>query len=173
VKISFLVLLACGLLMVSFIGGRENRDRKGSDLINTSLKYGQLSDVRGCLFASDSQAMRVIRDINPKDVRNLIWRLEQCERFLVTLGNDEQDEEVGSVLGEARLFYDGYIETLNEIIVSQIKLNALYANAQDATLEQRQRIEIELERLVIQQENQIKESKKFIERLELLIVRAW
>ena len=162
---SYFIILVF-IASLSFWGGFEAGEKKWSSVVVEAIKQGGLSDLRGCIFAIDSNSLRMVRRLDPKTADKTAWRIEQCDKILARLGALEQDEDTSRTLGEAKLFYDGYIETLSEILSTQIRLETLYDTISFETLGEAQ----ELEEL---QNKQIHETKKFLERLELLIVRAW
>ncbi len=151
---------------LSFWGGLEAGEKKWASVVVEAIKQRGLSDLRGCIFAIDSNSLRMVRRLDPKTADKTAWRIEQCDKILARLGALEQDEDTSRILGEAKLFYDGYTETLSEILATQIQLETLYNEFSFGALDRVR----ELEEL---QNKQIHESKKFLERLELLIGRAW
>jgi len=163
---SYLIILVLLIAGLSFGGGFEAGEKKWASVVVEAMKQRGLSDLRGCIFAIDSNSLRMVRNLDPKTADKTAWRIEQCDKILARLGALEQDEDTSRILGEAKLFYGGYIETLSEILATQIQLETLYNALSLETLGKAQ----ELEEL---QNKQIHETKKFLERLELLIVRAW
>jgi hypothetical protein len=167
VKHYLFVLVVILLLAGSFWRGLEAGEAKWSGAVAEATKKRNLSDLRGCLFAVDSTAIRLVRILNAEGLQKVAWRVAQCDGFLETLGTTGEDEEIGRILGEARLFYDGYSVTLNEIIGRQIQLETLY-NAFGSVEKMRKAQELEA-----QQTRQIHEAQQFLDRLEMLIVRSW
>jgi hypothetical protein len=163
------ILVAMVLLLGSFWGGREMGQRAEQIAMSKALKHRRLSDLRGCLFAVDSNMLRTVRHLDQLNIERLVWRLGQCDAFLDRLGKTALDDETSGILGEVRLFYDGYYQDLQEIVDRQIELKELYNNFSIEDTEKIRRTK-ELEE---QQAGQIQESAKFLDRLELLIIRAW
>jgi len=172
VRFAISIITGCltGILMIgAYWGGEEITNRAWASEVTETIKHSQLSDLRGCLFAIDSDTMHLVRDLNGQNVRRLAWRITKCDELLDRLGENAQDEETSRVLGEARLFFDGYAKTLNEILARQIKLALLYSSDFTFTPDKME----EAQKLETQQTNQMAEAQTFLHHLEMLIGRAW
>lgn len=166
-RIAILAGCLVGILMIgSYWGGEEITNRAWASEVSEAIKHSQLSDLRGCLFAIDSDTMHLVRGLSGQNARRLTWRITKCNEFLDHLGEAAQDEETSRVLGEARVFFDGYTKTLNEILARQIKLLLLYGDFTADKMEEARELEI-------QQTHQMAEAQKFLNHLERLIKRAW
>lgn len=164
-----LVILMITLLGGAFWSGLEVGENKWENRVVEATKHKYLSNLHGCLFTIDSTTLRLIRNLNPETTQQNAWRVGQCDKFLEFLGRRELDEDTSRILGEARLFYDGYKQTLREIFATQIQLETLYTTMGLGDTEKM----VEAQELEDRQTEQIEETKKFLERLEMLIIRAW
>jgi len=166
-RITILAGCLVGILMIgAYWGGEEITNRAWASEVTEAIKHSQLSDLRGCLFAIDSDTMHLVRGLSGQNVRRLAWRITKCDELLDRLGETAQDEETSRVLGEARVFFDGYAKTLNEILTRQIKLTLLYGDFTADKMEEARELET-------QQTNHMAEAQTFLHHLEMLIGRAW
>ena len=85
------------------------------------------------------------------------------------MGTTELDEEISGVLGEIKLFLNGYQTTLKEIIGRQIMLEALYADLTTGDIE----VLLEVEQLEALQTEQLQETMRFLDRIQLLATKIW
>ena len=156
-----------GILTIgAYRTGEEVSEKVWANTVEVALEHGQLSDLSGCLFAIDSDTMHLVRAFDADAARRLAWRMSRCDDLLEALGQVPQDEETGRVLGEARIFFNGYQETLNDILELQLKLEVLYADFSTDKVE-------EIGRLELQQNKQLRDAQKFLDRMQSLIIRAW
>jgi hypothetical protein len=103
------------------------------------------------------------------NLRRLLWRVNKCDSFLENLGTTELDEEISGVLGEIKLFLNGYQTTLKEIMGRQIMLEALYADLTTGDIE----VLLEVEALEDLQTEQLQETMRFLDRIQLLATTIW
>jgi hypothetical protein len=161
-------------LITSFWGGLytglgigQSEGKTAALVVN--LKQQQLSNLRMCFFSLETDMLRNVQEWSEQRVQRLMWRHSLCNEYLDLLGSSWLDEETSYILGEMRLFFDGYITTIREISRRQLKLEIAYLvlsvnDPKDVKVVQ----ETETEQLV-----QLRESEKFLDRLLLLIGEAW
>jgi len=165
----FLVLLSALLIVGAFRGGLEVGERAWAEKVAVAERQIQLSNLRGCVFAIDSDTLHFVRTPDVLNLRRLLWRVGACDSFLETLGTTELDAEISGVLGEIKLFLNGYQTTLKEIIGRQIMLEALYADLTTGDIE----VLLEVEELEDLQTEQLQESMRFLDRIQLLATKIW
>lgn len=164
---TFRYLTALLFVFGSFWGGIEARDAVARAREARSAQTLALSGVLGCVYAADSLSMHFLYR---EDVGTLLIAhrmLDGCESLLDQLGASVQDEETSAILGEAKLFYDGYRTTMSEILSRQVQLGTLY-NAIGGMADLRK-----AEALEEQQQRQVHESQEFVNRLNALLLQAW
>ncbi len=165
----FLVLLSALLIVGAFRGGLEVGERAWSEKVAVAEKQVQLSNLRGCVFAIDSDTLHFVRSVDSSNLKRLFWRINKCDSFLENLGTTELDEEVSRVLGEIKLFLNGYQATLREILGRQLMLEALYADLTAGDIGHPLQVQ-ELEDL---QTEQLQEAMRFLDRIQLLATKIW
>jgi hypothetical protein len=165
----FLVLLSALLIVGAFRGGLEVGERAWSEKVAVAERQVQLSHLRGCVFAIDSDTLHFVRTPDVINLRRLLWRVNKCDSFLENLGTTELDEEISGVLGEIKLFLNGYQTTLKEIMGRQIMLEALYADLTTGDIE----VLLEVEALEDLQTEQLQETMRFLDRIQLLATTIW
>jgi len=165
----FLILLSLLLLVGAFRGGLEVGERAWAEKVAVETNHAQLSNIRGCLFAIDSDTLHFVRSPGGESLKRLFWRFNQCNSFLEALGTTELDENVSGILGEVQLFLNGYTVTLKEIVGRQIMLETLYNDLGVGDTEKLR----EVQKLETLQTEQLQEAEKFMDRMQLLITEAW
>ena len=172
----FLILLSTLMILGAFRGGLEVGERAWAGTVavaeeRVQLAEGrvQLSHLRGCVFAIDSDTLHFVRSPDAVTLKRLLWRYNQCGTFVEALGSMETDEETSWVLGEIKLFLSGYNATLKEIMGRQIMLETLYSELEIGNVAQLREVQ-ELEDL---QTAQLQESMQFLDRIQLLATKIW
>lgn len=162
-------LLVC--LLGAFGGGAYITNQVWDSQMTPVMAQCTIVKFQTCLFMVDSDMLRFIAQADSSKLKKLAWRMERCGEFLDEAGKAVLDEEVGGFLGEIRLFYDGYAVTLHEIIATQVQLELMYNGLRlkggDENLEK------EMLKLAEKQVGYLHETRKFLERLEVLIAGTW
>jgi hypothetical protein len=164
-----LTLIIC--LLAGFGGGAYITDRVWDSQMAPVVARCTVVNFQTCLFMVDSDMMRFIAQSNSRKLKKLRWRMERCSEFLDQAGKTATDEKTSRFLGEIRLFYDGYAETLNEIIATQVKLELLYNGFLLKDMDKNPGKEIL--KLSEEQAEHLIETRKFLQRLEALIAETW
>lgn len=173
-KDCFLIGVLAFSLIVSFLGGLQTgrsigRPEGKTEALIINLKQQQLANLRMCLFSLEIDTLLNIQEWSDMRIQRLMWRNSLCSEYLDLLGNSWLDEETSFILGEMRLFFDGYVTSLQEIAQRQLKLKIAYQvlsanNPDDVKLV----TEVETKQI-----DQVKESEEFLDKLLLLIGEAW
>jgi hypothetical protein len=96
-----------------------------------------------------------------------MWRIEKCEVFLDEAGKATIEERTSWFLGEIHLFYTGYLDTVREMVETQVKLEVLHMGFSLGNTDE-ERIE-EAAQLVKKQTGAVEETGKFLNRLGKLV----
>jgi len=168
-----IIILAFSLIASFWVGlqtgfGMGQEEGKTTALA-VNLKQHQLANLRMCFFNLEIDTLLNVKEWSMNRIQRLMWRHSLCNEYLDLLGNSWLDEETSFTLGELRVFFDGYIETIREITRRQLRLEIAYQvlspnNPEDVNVVE----EMELEQLT-----QIRESEEFLKRLLSLIGKAW
>ena len=165
-----LTLGAILLLLGAFWGGAEVKEQSLRTQMIANERQMYLSSVLGCAYAAGTRTLLFVNNPEVDHIMAAHQTIANCEQQLDIVGrklndNDKTDE----ALAEAKLFFDGYRETLKEIITRRVKLIALYEQfPTDDALLIREVVELEME-----QSEQLEEANKFLNRISQLIIVAW
>ncbi len=163
-------LLVICTTYLGFLSGTELGEQYLKDAARTERIHHQLSDLRGCMYAMDSDTLRFILNQEQEDLMRVLHRTSECREFIKEVGANAIDEELSGTLGEIVLFYDGYTATLQEILARQITLKTLLTKA---AIDPDPATDAHLLTLTKQQLDAITTTRNFLDRLTRLIVRAW
>lgn len=163
--------VAAGLVVFSLlIGvwlGIKSRDAVASAREDVSAQHTILSGTLGCIYSVDSLSMRFLQQHDVGILMGAYRMLSRCEKLFDDLGKSVQDKDTRFTLGEAKFFYDSYKQTMTEILARQVKLDTVYF-ALGGMTDLR-----EAEKLEAQQQQQVRESQQFVNRLNKLLLRVW
>ena len=162
---SLIVSLGVGLQIGLSIGHSKGE----TEALVVNLKQQQLANLRMCLFSLEIDTLLNIQEWSDLRIQRLMWRHSLCNEYLGLLGSSWLDDETSFILGEMRLFFDGYVTSLQEIAQRQLKLKIAYQvlsanDPEDVKL---------VTGVEAKQTAQIKESEEFLDKLLLLIGEAW
>ena len=165
------IVLFIGMVYLGFQTGLDIKKDHLEKQVVVERNHHLLTDLRGCMYAMDSDVWRFVLNPVRGDLTRVLRRATACKEFIALLGKNISDEDASAVVGEAAIFYDGYIDALREILVRQVELTILYVELDaDATdIDSEQRI-VELTQLQVEG---IIETRNFLDHLEQLIVRVW
>lgn len=123
-----------------------------------------------CIVAANGKVFQYLRTNDPRDAATASLMIDKCDEWLETLGRNAPNERVSRMLGEARLFFDGFRESAKDIIARQLRLEEeynkginLFGDAGGLT---------EIKKLEEKQNKAIPEFNKFTSTIFLSIVRG-
>lgn len=160
----FYIAVVCVALCfgaVGFLEGLSQKQEAMEKLETKNLNVAYMSllvDFQNCMLSSINDTFYFGINHNPKEAMAAGMKIVNCRERLDELGKSVADEEMSGELGEALLFYDGYIETLNTILKLEFEVIDMYASG-DVDSER-------LEVLVFQQRRAYNEAKKFLHRIQ-------
>ena len=134
-------LLLLGALVLCFWTGGNERDNVWFDTVQQAQKEGYLAVVLACIYAVDSDMLRFLAVPTPATLERAKLRTQRCPKLLDTAGNAIQDEEVGLILGEARLFLNGYQIAMAELMQTRAAFELGNLSAEEFEVTQKAQIE--------------------------------
>jgi hypothetical protein len=123
------------------------------------------------MYAMDSDTFRYILNPQTARLKRVLWRTAVCRHFIREASKDASDEKTSQAVGDALLFYDGYIATLKELLARQVELTILYEDFETGIPAPDTMSRIEA--LIGKQVDASEDTRKLLDKLEHLIVRAW
>jgi len=170
-KKALLILGLIVCLLGGLAGGAYLTDRMWGYYMSPVFSRYTVIPFQTCLYMVDSEMVRFVVQADSYRLEKLLWRMEKCGEFLDQAAGAAEDEEASGLLGEIHLFYDGYEETLKEIIETQVRLELLYHGFELG--ETGEDTKSSILRLTEKQTEALAETYKFLQRLELLVVEFW
>jgi hypothetical protein len=128
------------------------------------------SQLQLCIVSANGKVFQYLRTNSPKDAALVSLTLNRCDEWLDVLGKSAPDEKTSAMLGQARLFFNGFRESAKAIVGRQMKLEELYAKGFNLLGDVRDLSQVK--KLEEEQSQAIPEFNKFTSAIFLAIVQA-
>lgn len=146
------------------VAGRE--EEIDAELAEASFLHA-LDQVRACILAVDGSVSHFIHVPDPERLVTVIARMAMCQNWLdeaaARMGDDEHRDRA---LGTANFFYDGFKQTVFDVLRHQTELLRMLTGERLAE-------EGEQQEVYLQRQDALREMQKFRDRVELEVVAAW
>jgi len=123
-----------------------------------------------CIIAANGKIFQYLRTNDPQDAAIAGLTIDKCDEWLDTLGTNAPDEKTSTMLGQARLFFDGFRKSASAIISRQVELEELYGTGLNLFSDAEKLIKIK--KLEEEQNKDIPEFNKFTSRIFLSILQG-
>jgi len=80
-----------------------------------------------CVVGANGKIFQYLRTNDPKDAAIAALTIDKCDEWLEMLGKNAPNKQTSAMLGQARLFFDGFRASANALVQRQIQLEELYA----------------------------------------------
>lgn len=173
-----LITLGCVSLFAAGTFFQEFRNRKFVNAVVQQaneqislMQFDQLNtQLQMCVVSVNGKIFQYLRTNDPQDAAIAGLTIEKCDEWLDVLGKSAPDEKTSALLGQARLFFGGFREAANKIILRQVQLEELYGNGINLFSDTEKLTKIkELEE---EQSKAIPEFNKFTSTIFLSIIQA-
>lgn len=154
-NVLIIAAIAVGFCLGGFFFGTHVKDQEWAREVEQAKRQEMATGVLGCVYAVDSNLLRFLHEPTATTLGKAVWREERCEEILDVVGSRTQNEELGLVFGEARLFLDGYKQVMLELMTKRFEVR-------DGELSEEEFQEVQAELL--------QETRKFIYTLEGLLL---
>lgn len=173
-----LSVLACASL---FLGGTLFQAYRNAKLVayvineantqiylanNEKLRY----QIQLCIVSANASVFKYLRTNEERDVVIVPILLDHCDEWLDRLGKNSPDEKTSAMLGQARLFFDGFRESAMSILDRQRQLEELYAGGLTLLAEADKLRKIK--KLEEEQSKAVLEFTKFTSTIYLSLIQA-
>jgi hypothetical protein len=154
-------------MCAGFSIGTDLRKQELEKIISTERIQHRLTDLRGCVYAMDSDLFRYMLSPQIAQSQQTLLRTVTCRRFVQEVGENISDDKTSQTVGEILIFYDGYVATLKELLARQSEFTDLITEppGQDTMPRMKELIDKQAEAII--------DTRKFLDKLEHLITRAW
>lgn len=169
----YLMVLVCILFLVlGFLGGHATKGyevrtyvAEAHEHLNEAAFLHSLVQVRACMLALDGHVMHFVNRPDPTSLYEMAGRMGRCQGWLDEAAKrSDLVVERGEQLGIVNLFYSGFKETIFEVLEREGDMRLLYQSGQSSE---------ELQDLMLQQQRDIHELRKFRDRIEYEIIESW
>lgn len=134
------------------------------------LQYDKLTTrLQLCIVAVHGKVFQFLRTNDPGDAAIAALTIDQCDQWLDVAGKNAPNEKSSVLLGEARLFFDGFRASANKIIERQLRLEEYYSKGLDLFSDAKSLTQIKV--LEEEQNKAIPEFNKFSSRIFLSVVQ--
>jgi len=129
-----LIVLGCVSLFAFGTFFQEYRNRQFVNAVvwqaNEQISLAQYdklnSQLQLCVISVNGKIFQYLRTTDPQDAAIAGLTIDKCDEWLDYLGKNAPDEKTSAMLGQARLFFDGFRASANKIIIRQIRLEEEY-----------------------------------------------
>lgn len=173
-----LIILGCVSLFAAGTFFQEFRNRKFVNAVVQQaneqidlVQFDQLNtQLQMCVMSANGKVFQYLRTNDPRDGATAGLIIEKCDEWLDVLGKNAPNEKTSAHLGQARLFFGGFREAANTIIMRQAQLEELYGDGFNLLADSDKLLKIkELEE---EQTKAIPEFNKFTSEIFLSIIQA-
>lgn len=123
-----------------------------------------------CIIAANGKVFQYLRTNDPQDAAIAALTLDKCDEWLDVIGKKAPDKRTSAMLGEARLFFDGFRDSANSIVMRQTQLDELYGTGMNLLADPERLLQIK--KLEEEQSEAIPEFNKFTSHIFLSILEA-
>ena len=165
----FYALFATIAVMFAGLGFLEGRTIAQEEH-QATLFYVYTTEARACMLSVDSEVLHQVVRLNPRTLSHIHMLIQHCQAVLDLAGNDSPTEKQAAEIAEIRLFLDGFSAKAEEILVREVKIEALYDSGElsgfgDAFAE--------IMELESQQKRALSELRSFRDRISAQLTAAW
>ena len=173
-----LITLGCVSLFAFGSFFQEFRNRKFVNAVVqqaheqiTLVQFDQLNtQLQMCVMSANGKIFQYLRTNEPADAALAGLIMEKCDEWLDVLGKNAPNEKTSAFLGQARLFFGGFREAANNIILRQTQLEELYGNGMNLIADPEKLIRIK--KLEEEQSKSLPEFNKFTSAIFLSIIQV-
>lgn len=165
----FYALFATISVLFAGLGFLEGR-AVGKEEQEATLFYVYTTEARACMLTVDSEVLHQVVRLNPRTLPQIHMLIQHCQAILDLAGKDSPTEQQASEIAEIRLFLDGFSAKAEEILVREVKIEALYDSGELSGFGSAISEVIELES---QQKRALAELRKFRDRIGAQLTASW